>query len=214
MTTQSSDNNSMVFAYVRVSTKEQNVDSQLSDILKLYPNAEVTQEKVSGTVPAKQRAGLSVLLGKLRKGDTLVVWWVDRLGRDYRDSESTIRELLSRGVCIKTINQGLTFAYTSKDADMQNMVTDIQITMLTAMAAAERKNRLASAEAGRQALRADPEKWAEKYQGRKADEKQHQRIIELLLSGWSIRTVAQELGCNASTVQRVKKKAIEAGTVF
>lgn len=214
MTTQSNDSNSMVFAYVRVSTKEQNVDSQLSDISKLYPDAEITTEKVSGTVPAKERSGLSVLLGKLRKGDTLVVWWVDRLGRDYRDAESTIRELLDRGVCIKTINQGLTFSYSSKDDDMQNMVTDIQITMLTAMAAAERKNRLASAEAGRQALKANPAKWAEKFQGRKANTKQHQRIIELLLEGKSIRGVAQELGCNASTVQRVKKKAVEAGTVF
>lgn len=214
MTTQSNDSNSMVFAYVRVSTKEQNVDSQLSDISKLYPDAEITTEKVSGTVPAKERAGLSVLLGKLRKGDTLVVWWVDRLGRDYRDAESTIRELLDRGVCIKTINQGLTFSCSSKDDDMQNMVTDIQITMLTAMAAAERKNRLASAEAGRQALKANPTKWAEKFQGRKANTKQHQRIIELLLEGKSIRGVAQELGCNASTVQRVKKKAVEAGTVF
>ncbi|MCX8907539.1 recombinase family protein, partial [Vibrio parahaemolyticus] len=61
MTTQSNDSNSMVFAYVRVSTKEQNVDSQLSDISKLYPDAEITTEKVSGTVPAKERAGLSVL---------------------------------------------------------------------------------------------------------------------------------------------------------
>ncbi|EGR0400211.1 helix-turn-helix domain-containing protein, partial [Vibrio parahaemolyticus] len=117
-------------------------------------------------------------------------------------------------VCIKTINQGLTFSYSSKDDDMQNMVTDIQITMLTAMAAAERKNRLASAEAGRQALKANPTKWAEKFQGRKPNTKQHQRIIELLLEGKSIRGVAQELGCNASTVQRVKKKAVEAGTVF
>ncbi|EGR3433083.1 resolvase, partial [Vibrio parahaemolyticus] len=52
MITQSNDSNSMVFAYVRVSTKEQNVDSQLSDISKLYPDAEITTEKVSGTVPA------------------------------------------------------------------------------------------------------------------------------------------------------------------
>jgi len=55
MTTQSNDSNSMLFAYVRVSTKEQNVDSQLSDISKLYPDAEITTEKVSGTVPAKKR---------------------------------------------------------------------------------------------------------------------------------------------------------------
>lgn len=214
MTHQSNDSNSMVFAYVRVSTKAQSVDSQLNDIMQMYPDADITTEKVSGTVPAKERAGLSVLLGKLRKGDTLVVWWVDRLGRDYRDAESTMRELLGRGVCIKTINQNLTFAYSKKDDDMQNMVTDIQITMLTAMAAAERKNRLVSAEAGRLALKADPAKWSEKYRGRKADTKQHERIIALLLDGKSIRGVAQEVGCNASTVQRVKKKALEDGVLL
>ncbi len=81
----------------------------------------------------------------------LVVWWIDRLGRDYHDSETTIRELLKRGVTIKTINQNMTFAYSGND--MQDMTNNIQLTMITAMAAAERKNRLASAEAGRQAIK-------------------------------------------------------------
>lgn len=202
-------NNSMTFAYVRVSTKGQSLDSQLNDIQQNYPDAEVVAETVSGTVAAAERKELSTLLGKLRKGDTLIVWWVDRLGRDYHDVEMTIRSLLAKGVCIKTINQSLTFAYTG--SEMQDMTTNIQITMLTAMAAAERKNRLASAEAGRQSLKTDPEKWAEKYQGRKADTAQHQRIIEMLLGGKSIRGIAQELGCNPSTVQRVKKGAKEQG---
>ena len=191
-----------VFAYIRVSTASQCTDSQLVEMPR---EAQVTVEHgVSGTVPAKERPELSRLLDKLRRNDTLYVWWVDRLGRDYNDVETTMRELLHRGVCIKTINQGLTFAYTGND--MQDMTTNIQITMLTAMASAERQNRLASAEAGRQAIKAKPELWSEKFKGRKADTKLHDAIISKLNEGLSIRKTAEQLGCNPSTVQRVKKQ--------
>ena len=99
----------------------------------------------------------------------------------------------------------MVFAYTGND--MQDMPTNIQLTMITAMAAAERKNRLASAEAGRQALKQDPKKWAEKFSGRKRDEERTQKIIELLDSGISVRKVAEELGVNPSTVQRAKRSS-------
>ena len=41
--------------------------------------------------------GGAMLLGKLRKGDLLVVRWVDRLGRNYEDVTDTIRVLMRRG---------------------------------------------------------------------------------------------------------------------
>ncbi|WP_428479697.1 recombinase family protein [Photobacterium japonica] len=193
----------MEFAYTRVSTQTQTDNSQEVDILKQFPSIEIYRDICSGTIPANERPQLSRLLDKLRKGDTLVVWWIDRLGRDYHNSETVIRELLNAGVTIKTINQNLTFEYTGED--MTDMITNIQITMITAMAAAERKNRLASAEAGRQAIKQNPELWAEKFQGRQRDQEKTAKIIELLESGMSIRKVAAELECNPSTVQRAKK---------
>ncbi len=193
----------MEFAYVRVSTTTQTTDSQISDIQKSYPGIEISTDVCSGTVPATEREQLSRLLDKLRKDDVLVVWWIDRLGRDYHDSETTIRELLKRGVTIKTINQNMTFAYSGND--MQDMTTNIQLTMITAMAAAERKNRLASAEAGRQAIKQDPKLWAEKFSGRKPNMERKAKIIELLEQGLSVREVAMKVGCNPSTVQRAKK---------
>lgn len=195
--------NSCVFAYARVSTKTQKADSQISDITAAYPNADIHQETCSGTVPALERPELSRLVDKLRKGDTLIVWWLDRLGRDYADVETLIRSLLNKGVTIKTINQNMVFNYTGDD--LQDMTTNIQLTMITAMASAERKNRLASAEAGRQAIRQNPELWAKKFPGRKRNEAQTAEIIELLDSGLSIRKTAEKVGCNPSTVQRVKK---------
>ena len=95
------------------------------------------------------------------------------------------------------------FNYTGDD--LQDMTTNIQLTMITAMASAERKNRLASAEAGRQAIKKDPELWAKKFPGRQRNEVQTAEIIELLDSGLSIRKTAEKVGCNPSTVQRAKK---------
>lgn len=201
-------------AYLRVSTKDQSIASQQTDIKNKFPNADIMPEEhgTSGTIPAKEREVLSKLIDPvlgLRKGDMLIVWWVDRIGRDYEDAERVIRELLNRGVIIKTLNQSRTFEYTGNT--MTDMVTNVQITMITAMAAAERKTRLASAEAGRRALR-ESGNWDEAYQGRRANsgkmKGKHELILSLLIEGQSIRKTAKLVAVSVSTVQRVKKQNI------
>ncbi|OBS96138.1 resolvase [Vibrio cyclitrophicus] len=198
-------------AYLRVSTKDQQIASQEFDIKKQFPDAQVMAEEhgTSGTVPAAERTVLSRLIDPilgLRNGDILIVWWVDRIGRDYEDAESVIRALLNRGVTIKTINQTRTFAYTGDT--MADMITKVQITMITAMAAAERETRLASAEAGRRALH-ESGNWDEAFQGRRPNsgkmKGKHEEVIRLLNSGHSIRRTASLSGVSVSTVQRCKK---------
>lgn len=198
-------------AYLRVSTKDQQIVSQEVDIKKQFPSAQIMPEEhgTSGTVPAAERAVLSRLIDPtlgLRKGDVLIVWWVDRIGRNYEDAERVMRELLSRGVIIKTLNQSRTFAYTGDT--MTDMITNIQITMITAMAAAERETRLASAEAGRRALR-ESGHWGEAFQGRRPNsgkmKGKHEQILTLLAAGHSIRKTSVLADISISTVQRVKK---------
>jgi putative DNA-invertase from lambdoid prophage Rac len=55
------------------------------------------------------------LFDKLGAGDTLVVRWVDRLGRNYEDVCDTIREFMRRGVIIRTVINGFTFDGATKD---------------------------------------------------------------------------------------------------
>ncbi|MBY8088756.1 recombinase family protein [Vibrio fluvialis] len=199
-------------AYLRVSTKDQTVSSQTIDIKKHYPNAEIMPEEhgCSGTVPAANRNTLSKLIDPilgLRRGDTLIVWWIDRIGRNYEDAETVIRQLLSRGVIIKTLNQFRTFQYTGDT--MTDMITNVQITMITAMAAAEREARLASAEAGRRALR-ESGRWDEVFKGRRPNtgkmNGKYEQIISLLSAGVSIRKTADISDVSISTVQRIKNK--------
>ena len=69
----------------------------------------------------------------LRAGDTLVVRWVDRLGRNYADVTDTIREFIRRGVIVRTVINGLTFDGATKDP-MQQAVRDSLIAFMAATA--------------------------------------------------------------------------------
>ncbi len=72
----------MVFGYGRVSLKDQNPNLQ-QDALERAGCDLIFIEKISGTKTSRPQ--LDQLLGQLRKGDTLVIWRLDRLGRSLID---------------------------------------------------------------------------------------------------------------------------------
>ncbi len=67
----------MLIGYARVSTIDQNLDLQL-DALKNVGCEKLYEDRISGST--LNRPGLIKALEDLRKGDTLVVWKLDRLG--------------------------------------------------------------------------------------------------------------------------------------
>ena len=73
--------NETVYGYVRVSTKEQNLDRQITALQEFgVPAKQIFQEKLSGKDferPVYQR-----LIKKIKPGDTLVIKSIDRLGRN------------------------------------------------------------------------------------------------------------------------------------
>jgi len=72
----------MIFGYVRISTKEQNLNLQ-TDALKKAGCEKIFQEKVSRRSP--NRTELLKLLEQIRPGDTLIAFSLDRLGRTTRE---------------------------------------------------------------------------------------------------------------------------------
>jgi len=56
-----------------------------------------------GTTSGKRddQPGLAACLKALREGDTLVVWKLDRLGRDLRHLVNTVHDLTARGIGLK-----------------------------------------------------------------------------------------------------------------
>ncbi len=144
------------------------------------------------------------LFDMLRAGDTLVVRWVDRLGRNYTDVVDTIREFMRSGVIIKTVINGMTFDGATTDP-MQCAVRDALIAFMAATAQAQ-------AEATKSAQRAgiDHKRRIEPkaYLGRNPSHTRQQ--LDLILSALSspsapsLSTLACAEGLTKQTVFRIK----------
>jgi putative DNA-invertase from lambdoid prophage Rac len=113
--------------YARVSTAEQTLAHQRAQ-------AEAAGYRIDEVVADHGVSGVSTTLADrpegrrlfdlLRAGDTLVVRWVDRLGRNYRDVTDTIREFMRRGVVIRTVINGMVFDGATNDP-MQQAVREV-----------------------------------------------------------------------------------------
>ncbi|HZK24044.1 MAG TPA: recombinase family protein, partial [Oscillospiraceae bacterium] len=94
----------MHIGYARVSTQDQNSDLQI-DALKQAGCEQIFNEKKTGRT--LQRPELEACLRSLRKGDTLVVWRLDRLGRSLKDLVETVSALEERGVGFKSLTESI-----------------------------------------------------------------------------------------------------------
>ena len=94
----------MKIGYARVSTFDQNLNLQL-DALRNSGCEQIFEEKISAV--AKERPQLTILFSKLRKGDSVVVWKLDRLGRSLKDLIDLITKMKNLGVTFVSIQDGI-----------------------------------------------------------------------------------------------------------
>ncbi len=92
-----------LIGYARVSTSDQNLDSQI-DELKKAGVEEIFSDIASGA--KSQRPELEKCFDILKKGDTLLVWRLDRLGRSLPHLVSLVSELKNKGIGFKSICDG------------------------------------------------------------------------------------------------------------
>jgi len=92
----------MLVGYARVSTAEQNLDLQL-DALKKAGCEKIYEDVASGS--KTNRAGLKEILSYVRKGDTLVVWRLDRLGRSLRHLIKVVNTMNDNGVFFMSLQE-------------------------------------------------------------------------------------------------------------
>jgi len=94
----------VLLGYARVSTAEQNADLQ-TDELTSAGCYEVFVDHASGVLD--RRPELERVLERLRPGDTLVVWRLDRLGRSLRHLIDTVTALDERGVGFRSLRESI-----------------------------------------------------------------------------------------------------------
>lgn len=194
--------------YVRVSTAEQHVDHQISHgetfarSLGLTVDEVVCDHGASGVGTALgDRPHGKRLFDMLRRGDTLIVRWVDRLGRNYADVTDALRLFMRKGVIVRTVINGLTFDGATTDP-MQTAVRDALISFMAATAEAQA---LATKEAQRAGIEGARERAPEKFLGRKPsyDRDTLARVQELSAEGKGASEIAREVSMKRGAVIRI-----------
>lgn len=137
----------------------------------------------------------------LRSGDVLVVRWVDRLGRNYEDVTSVIREFMTTGVTIRTVINDMTFDGGTSDP-IQKAVRDAVIAFMAASAQSQAEVAKDAQTAGIQAAKSNPKK----YRGRKPsyDRVTFETILSLLNNETGDSEISRHTGVSRQTVIRIK----------
>jgi DNA invertase Pin-like site-specific DNA recombinase len=191
--------------YARVSVADQTIAHQLTqaEAAGYKVDEVVTDQGVSGvTTRLADRPQGRRLFDLLRANDTLVVRWVDRLGRDYQDVCDTIREFMRRGVVIRTVINGLEFNGATKDP-MQQAVRDALIAFMAATAAAQAEATKIAQRAGIEHAKAK----GDRYLGRKPSYSREQftTVQAMLAQQAGIAEIAREIGLTRQTVYRIQR---------
>lgn len=192
--------------YMRVSTADQTIRHQRQTAeaagFRFADEDVIADHGVSGVkTKLRERDGGRRLFDILRHGDTLVVRHTDRLGRNYEDITDTIRELMRKGVIIKTVIGGLTFDGATDDP-MQKAIRDAMIAFMAATAQAQAEATKEAQKAGIEAAKETPDK----YRGRRPSftRTDFTAVLEWLAKGSGASEIARATGLQRQTVIRMR----------
>lgn len=179
-----------LFGYARVSTNQQSLDIQINTLKEhgVKP-MRIFSDKSTGS--NLKRSGLELLRIKVEEGDVILVTKLDRLGRDTADMIQLIKEFDALGVAIRFLNDGIT-----TEGTMGKMV----VTILSAVAQAERQRILERTNEGRVEAKARGIKFGRKPS---IDRK---KLMELHSQGLGAAEIASSLKIGRSSVYKVLKE--------
>ena len=149
-------------------------------------------DKASGS--NADRKGLSLLRIKVEEGDVILVKKLDRLGRDTSDMIQLIKEFDQIGVAIRFLDDGI-----STEGTMGKMV----VTILSAVAQAERHRILERTNEGRVEAKSKGVKFGRK---RSIDRSQLKELVEKRTGASKI---AEQMKIGRSTVYKLMKEAAQ-----
>lgn len=183
----------MNIGYARVSTGLQNLDLQ-RDSLGRYGCEKIFTDHISGS--KKDRLDLKSAIDFSRPGDTIVVWRLDRLGRNMEDLIGIVNSLNDKGVSFHSLQENITM-------DKSSSTGQLMFHLFAAFAEFERNLILERSAAGRAAARARgrlggrPEKFSDK---------DIELLKTLVNSGTPIKNIAESWGVSRTTIYRYINK--------
>ena len=176
-----------LFGYARVSTSQQSLANQVKALqIEGVESHRIFSDKVSGC--DLDRPGLGLLHLKGEQGDVILVKNLDRLGRDTADMIQLIKEFDENGVAIRFLDDGI-----STEGTMGKMV----VTILSAVAQAERERILERTNEGRLEARAKGVSFGRKPRINSG------RVLTLRGEGLGATEIAKQMKIGRSTVYKI-----------
>ena len=126
----------MIYAYARVSTKEQNLDRQLEE-LKKYTD-KIYQEKQSGK-DFESRIIYQKMKKKLSDGDLLIIASLDRLGRNYEQIISEWKDITNKGCDIQVLDMPILNTKNGVDGLDGKFISNLVLQILAYVSQKERE---------------------------------------------------------------------------
>ena len=127
-----------VFAYIRVSTREQKEDRQLDSLAGITVD-EIIIEKASGK-NFTGREKYQLMKSQLRTGDLVIVKSIDRFGRNYSQICKEWESIINMGVDIQVLDMPILNTRNNQNGLTGRLITDIILKLLGYVAERERDN--------------------------------------------------------------------------
>ena len=187
-----------VFAYCRVSTREQTTDNQMREIEGAgfaLDARRMVAECISGSMSAGERPGFAKLLERLEDGDVLVVTKLDRLGRNAMDVRVTVERLAGLGVRVHCLALGGT--------DLTSAAGKMTMGVIAAVAEFERDLLVERTQAGLARAKGEGRTLGRKPVLSPVKQREAYRCIA---AGESIAQIARDYGTTRQTIMRVRNR--------
>ncbi|MCU6482748.1 recombinase family protein [Arthrobacter sp. A2-55] len=119
--------------YARVSTADQDTELQIRELEAAGCERIYRDHGVSGTKAS--RPELDKMLDRLSRGDEVVVWKLDRLGRHTRHLLELLDDFKARGIKFRSLRDGIA---TDPEGDLGGAMAQAMVTIISAFAQLER----------------------------------------------------------------------------
>jgi DNA invertase Pin-like site-specific DNA recombinase len=183
--------------YARVSTVEQNLDMQITALQAAGCTEIFTDQGLSGA--DFQRPGLLTALKKVKRGDMLVVWRLDRLGRSLVDLIQTVNGLSKRGCDFRSLTESI---------DTSSSGGRLLFHVMAAMAEFERAIISERTKAGMEAARARGSRLGRRRSLTTEQTEASRLAIEIELE--SVAEVAATYGVHPKTLARLLRSDLKS----
>jgi DNA invertase Pin-like site-specific DNA recombinase len=179
----------LLIGYARVSTGDQKLDLQRDALAKEGVKPGRIFEDTASGGPGVKRPGFAAAINACRRGDTLVVWKLDRLGRSLMEVLEVCARLEKKGAGLRVITDKI---------DTSTAMGRFVLHILAALAEMERGLIVERTRAGLSTAKARGRVGGRKPW--KMDAEKEERAIAMLRAGHDVPAVAEAVGVSTSLI--------------